>query len=195
MFATFFSGSRRSVRIALLVFAALLPRLGFAQELALAVITPPSTSSATAVAQGEPQPEAALSLLERLETLEQLSEDAAPAELKALFAAGLPCQIHSRSEEGAELTEVHPLFPANAISVEAAPAAPAPAPVPMMSPSPRPAVQAMTPATSLDAPFVTEKIKSLQKMVELMHAKEKLMASRVYYERRLGEFDNKVGKQ
>ncbi len=195
MFATFFSGSRRCVRIAPLVFAALFPRLNFAQELALAVITPPSMNSATAVTHVEPQPEAALSLLERLETLEQLSENAAPAELKALFAAGLPCQIHSRSEEGAEITEVHPLFPANAISVEAAPAAPAPAPTPMMSPSPRPPVQAMTSATSSDAAFVTEKIKSLQKMVELMQAKEKLMSSRVYYERKLGEFDDKVGKQ
>ncbi len=188
-----FPGSSCSMRIALFIFAAALPRWNFAQEMALAVFAPPISTRATAPALAEAKPEPALSLLERLETLEQISESSAPVEIKALFAEGLPCQIHARSEAGAEITEIHPLFPANAVTGEAA--LPPPAPVPMMSPMPRPAVLGLTPASSADAPFMNEKIKALQKMVELMHAKEKLLEDRAHFERKLGEFDSKVGKE
>jgi len=190
MFATSFSMSR-NMFCTLLVAAAFLPRLAFTQEMALAAITPPRMGSATAWANAEPMPELSLSLLEKLETLEQLSENSAPVEIKALFSEGLPCQIHSRTEEGAELTEVHPLFSANTAAAEAAPV---PMLAPLASPSPQPSVQAITPATSADAPFVAEKIKSLQKMVTLMQAKEKLLESRARVENKLGEFDSKVGK-
>ncbi len=202
MFATIFSGSTSKmsgqIKIffnALILILATLPQMSAAQEFAL-VAMPPNLTGAMALARAEAKPEAGLSLLERLETLEELSESNAPAEIKALFADGLPCQLHARTEDGAEITEVHPLFPAHVEATEAAPTSVAsPAPLPKMTPTPKPVVQPLMSATAADAPYVNEKISSLQKMVDLVQAKEKLMQSRAYYEKKLGEFDSKVGKE
>lgn len=161
----------------------------FAQELAFAANLPFGSGALARVA---PKPAPVLPLLERLETLETLTENEAPVEMQALFAEGLPCQLHARSEEGVEITEVHPLFPAHLAATEPVPPSPA---APMLSPTPRPTVQPLMSATAADAPYVAEKISSLQKMVDLMKAKEELMKQRAAYERKLNEFDSKVGKE
>ncbi len=189
MFATNCSrGSAKIVSVlSFMLFAVC--QTSFAQELAFAANLPSGTNALARVA---PKPEPVLPLLERLETLETLTENEAPAEMQALFAEGLPCQLHARSEEGVEITEVHPLFSAHLTATE--PAQPNPA-APMMAPTPRPAVQPLMSATAADAPYVAEKISSLQKMVDLMKAKEELMKHRAFYEKKLGEFDRKVGKE
>ena len=194
MFAMNLSGSGRTARSFVkifgaglsLVFAAL-PQTSAAQELALA-----SNLPANMLARVAPKPEPALPLLERLETLETLTESEAPAEIQALFAEGLPCQLHARSEEGVEISEVHPLFPASVAPTEPAPAN---APLPKMTPTPNPVVQPLMSANAEDAPYVNEKINSLQKMVSLMQAKEDLLKRRAFYEKKLGEFDSKVSKE
>ncbi len=203
MFTTNFSRSMRKAIGSMKIFGAglslvlfSLPQTSSAQELTLVASLPPSLIGTNTLARVSPKPEPALPLLERLETLETLTESEAPAEIHALFAEGLPCQLHARSEEGVEITEVHPLFPANIAAKEAAPASVAsPAPLPKMTPTPKPVVQPLMSATAADAPYVSEKISSLQKMVDLMQAKEKLMQRRAYYEKKLGEFDSKVGKE
>lgn len=199
MFAMNLSGSMRAVRGYLKVFGVglsvalvTLPQLSAAQDLALASHLPAHLSGAHLLARVAPKPEPILPLLERLETLETLTASEAPAEIHALFAEGLPCQLHARSEEGVEITEVHPLFPA---SVAAAAPAPASAPLPKMTPTPKPAAQPLLFATAADAPYVNEKIGALQKMVNLMQAKEELLKRRAFYERKLEEFDGKVGKE
>lgn len=194
MFAMNLSRSGSAVRSFMKIFGAslslvlaALPQTSAAQELALA-----SNLPANMLARVAPKPEPMLPLLERLETLETLAASEAPEEMQALFSEGLPCQLHARSEEGVEITEVHPLFPANLAAKEAAPA---PTPLPKMTPSPKPALLPLMSATAADAPYVAEKISSLQKMVDLMKAKEELMKNRAAYEKKLLEFDAKVGKE
>lgn len=192
MFTTVRSADLRGERCAvhglvvvLLSLLTLLPQLSAAQEFMLASATP---MKARALARVEAEPAEVLSLFERLEVLEQFAESTAAPEMKALFAEGLPCQIHARAEDQAVIVEVHPLFPANA-----APAAPALASP--MTPTPSPAVQETAPQNAADQTYMSEKIQSLQRMLQLMEAKEKLMAGRNYYERKLGEFDVKVRKE
>jgi hypothetical protein len=194
MFAVNLSGSGRTARSFMKIFGAslclalaALPQTNAAQELALAGNLP-----ANMLARVAPKPEPALPLLERLETLETLTASEAPAEIHALFAEGLPCQLHARSEAGVEITEVHPLFPASVAPTEPAPAN---APLPKMTPTPKPVALPLMSASADDAPYVNEKINSLQKMVSLMQAKEELLKRRAFYERKLGEFDGKVGKE
>lgn len=192
MITTVLSGSQQQKRRFVKAFCILaslllagLSRPGVAQDHLVAGLSHNNFAGALASARLEMAVEENLPLLERLEALEQLTENASPTEMKALFTEGLPCQMHSRIEDEAVITEVHPLFPARV----------APALAPAMTPTPSPIVQETTTATASDRAYMSEKIQSLQRMLQLMEAKEKLVENRNYYERKLGEFENKLNRK